>query len=101
MRFFQQLSDEWNIVSRLSSPHLVQYLDYDEFERCLDMEYCNDGSLLQRAEEQVLTEQEAAQFTAQILIGLKVLHDQGLNHGDLKAALAQPGSPCDTWQATR
>jgi serine/threonine protein kinase len=83
--------EEWNVISRLPSAHLVQYHDIDIVNLCIFMEYCSEGSLGNRARAQQFSEAEAAMFTAQLLVSLKVLHEKNLCHGDLKAEYGRLG----------
>ncbi|HEY0767873.1 MAG TPA: protein kinase [Steroidobacteraceae bacterium] len=81
----QFLEREYTAVMAVKSPLVVEIYDYGVhagFEY-LAMEYLPRGDLKARIQRGV-SEQEALRFLAQIAAALKVVHDAGLVHRDLK-----------------
>lgn len=80
---------EIDLLKRLHHPNIVAYGGFlrsgDSFN--IIMEYCENGSLLTIMKRYgKFSDQLAGVYIAQVLEGLKYLHDQGVIHRDIKAA---------------
>ena len=78
---------EFSIQREFESPYIVNILSYyeDESHFLLVIEYVNGGELFDAiVNEGAYSEFDAAKLVQQILIGLKVLHDNNVIHRDLK-----------------
>lgn len=79
---------------------LEAFLESDETELCIVMEYCGCGDLAQKVDRykrrrQHIDETEIWRYLIQCLKALQNLHEKGICHRDLKAAntfLAEDGS---------
>ncbi|KAK8866782.1 Serine/threonine-protein kinase brsk2 [Tritrichomonas musculus] len=81
------LKTEFSIQREFESPYIVNILSYyeDESHFLLVIEYVNGGELFDAiVNEGAYSEFDAAKLVQQILIGLKVLHDNNVIHRDLK-----------------
>jgi DNA-binding response OmpR family regulator len=81
----QFLEREYTAILAIRHPSVVQIHDYGVHAgyEYLVMEYLPRGDLKARM-QQVVTEQEALRFVAQIAAALEVVHNAGLLHRDLK-----------------
>jgi DNA-binding response OmpR family regulator len=81
----QFLEREYTAIVAIRDPSVVQIYDYGVHAgyEYLVMEYLPRGDLKARM-QQVLTEQEALRYVAQIAAALQVVHHAGLLHRDLK-----------------
>jgi serine/threonine protein kinase/DNA-binding response OmpR family regulator len=81
----QFLEREYTAIVAIHDPSVVQIYDYGVHAgyEYLVMEYLPRGDLKARM-QQVLTEQEALRYVAQIAAALQVVHHAGLLHRDLK-----------------
>lgn len=78
-----QILNEVRIMKNLDHTNIVKLFHYHLGpELNLIMEYCSGGSLFGH----VLTENQTAKYTAQVLDVLSYLHKQGVVHRDVKAA---------------
>ncbi|KAJ1536633.1 hypothetical protein HK096_009269 [Nowakowskiella sp. JEL0078] len=84
----QDVQQEINALSQLSSQHIVRY--YESFLKKRDlwivMEYCDGGSLLEIMQSGSLSEKQISTIIREILLGLKYMHDRHMVHRDIKAA---------------
>lgn len=81
------LKTELSIQREFESPYIVNILSYfeDESHFLLVIEYVNGGELFDAiVNNGAYSEFDAAKMVQQILIGLKVLHDNNVIHRDLK-----------------
>jgi len=79
------------VLKKLNHPNIVKYYSFDISEDNkqveIVLEYAKQGSLKTYLEKHgPLTELEASANTAQILEGLRYLHEQNIVHRDLKCA---------------
>jgi NIMA (never in mitosis gene a)-related kinase len=103
----KEISDTLNEVRFLASirhPSIVAFyeafIDNNDTELCLIMEYCGCGDLSQKIERykkkrQYISEPRIWGYIIQLLLSLQELHSHGICHRDLKAAntfLAEDGS---------
>jgi serine/threonine protein kinase/DNA-binding response OmpR family regulator len=81
----QFLEREYTAIVAIRDPSVVQIYDYGVHAgyEYLVMEYLPRGDLKARM-QQLLTEQEALRYVAQIAAALQVVHHAGLLHRDLK-----------------
>jgi NIMA (never in mitosis gene a)-related kinase len=94
IRFLASIRQK-NIVGFLEA-----FLESDETELCIVMEYCGCGDLAQKVERykrrrQYIDENVIWRYLVQCLKALQHLHEKGICHRDLKAAntfLAEDGS---------
>eukprot|EP01032_Pedospumella_encystans_P007493 gene7492-8987_t len=80
---------EIELMHELDHPHIVKYYDTVKTKNFLYivLEYMENGSLANVIKKfGILTEALAAIYIAQVLRGLKYLHDQGVLHRDIKGA---------------
>jgi mitogen-activated protein kinase kinase kinase 1 len=91
VRQINALKAEIGVLKKLSHENIVKYYSFDISSDSkqveIVLEYAKRGSLRQYfLERGHLEEREAAAMTAQILKGLKHLHEQNIVHRDLKCA---------------
>eukprot|EP00835_Amoeboradix_gromovi_P005557 NODE_534_length_7054_cov_0.303666.p1 type:complete len:748 gc:universal NODE_534_length_7054_cov_0.303666:5432-3189(-) len=80
---------EIDLLKKLNHKHIVRYIGFFKTVQCLNIliEYCESGSLLHVMKKfGNFSEKLVGMYTAQVLEGLKYLHDQGVIHRDIKAA---------------
>lgn len=80
---------EKNILSKLNNKNVLQMVEaYDEKDHfCIVTVMCEGGELFDKVsamEGREFTEQVAARFTRQLLLGLEYSHRQNVTHRDLK-----------------
>lgn len=78
---------ELELLQKLSHPHIVKFLGYYEVDDYLFfvMEYVENGSLNETMKKfGVFPEELLVLYIAQVLQGLKYLHDQNVIHRDIK-----------------
>jgi len=78
---------ELQLLQSLSHPHIVKFLSYHEVDDYLFfvMEYVENGSLHETMKKfGVFPEELLVLYVAQVLHGLKYLHDQKVIHRDIK-----------------
>jgi serine/threonine protein kinase len=90
------VESEWRTQRTFDSPYIVNLLAVEihpNFQYpVLQLEYCNGGELFQFIEDTYaspepsppLNEAEIAQLFQEMLLGVKVLHDNGVIHRDIK-----------------
>lgn len=103
----KEISDALNEVRFLASirhPNIVgffeAFLENNDTELCIVMEFCGSGDLCQKIERykrkrQYINENKIWLYLIQSLRALQVLHSNGICHRDLKAAntfLSEDGS---------
>ncbi|KAM5586827.1 hypothetical protein ABKV19_005650 [Rosa sericea] len=98
------LQDEVRLLENLSHPKIVRYLGTEREDETLTilLEYVPGGSI------QALLEKFGSfsisvikRFTKQLLLGLEYLHEKGIIHGDIKAAISgsKPTRGTPYWMA--
>lgn len=81
--------NELSIQRKFDSPYIINIYSYFETSESFTilMEYANGGELFQAiVDNHSYSENDAATIIQQILIGLKILHDNNVIHRDLKPA---------------
>ena len=80
---------EIDLLKKLNHKHIVRYIGFYKTKEHLNIliEFCESGSLLHVMKKfGNFSEKLVGMYTAQVLEGLKYLHDQGVIHRDIKAA---------------
>ncbi|KAL4438137.1 hypothetical protein ABPG74_016916 [Tetrahymena malaccensis] len=87
--------NEIRILASINSPHIIRYKDafYDNASGCLCivMEFAENGDLMAKLQDykkrnMFMDEAKIWKYAAQILLGLKSLHNLKILHRDLKCA---------------
>ncbi|KAF4115179.1 hypothetical protein G5714_002668 [Onychostoma macrolepis] len=76
-----------NFLKQLSHPHIVKHEEIitDTDSLYLVLEHCEGGDLIQKMEETVtFSENEVLDWTVQLCMALKYLHDQQILHKNLQ-----------------
>lgn len=83
----KDIADEIKIFEGISHPSLVKYygVEVHREEMLIFMEYCAEGTIEEVA-KQGLPEVMVRKYTAEILIAINVLHENGIVHRDIKGA---------------
>eukprot|EP01119_Soliformovum_irregulare_P015213 TRINITY_DN4250_c0_g1_i1.p1 TRINITY_DN4250_c0_g1~~TRINITY_DN4250_c0_g1_i1.p1 ORF type:complete len:754 (+),score=232.16 TRINITY_DN4250_c0_g1_i1:272-2263(+) len=82
------LKKEFEIISQLNSPFMVQFIGACLSPRiCMVMEYCEKGSLFSLLKEKNfnLNWEVVVQFSTMLAEGIEYLHDHDILHRDLKS----------------
>lgn len=80
------LQNEIDICLKLNHPNIVKYYDsYIEDNRIyLISEFCKDGDLLKKIQDDALDEEQARSYFVQLISALEYLHVNFIAHRDLK-----------------
>ena len=80
---------EIDLLKKLNHKHIVRYIGFFKTKENLNIliEFCESGSLLHVMKKfGNFSDKLVGMYTAQVLEGLKYLHEQGVIHRDIKAA---------------
>ncbi len=86
------IAEEVDLLKSLRHENIVHLYGYNYSNSKLEiiMEYCEGGSLKETITKYgKLTENLAAKYIQQVLCGLSYLHEQGVIHRDIKAAVTE------------
>lgn len=85
--------NEIRLMASIKHPNVIEYKEsfIDDHKLCLVMEYCDGGDLSQviarhSKKGTQMDTNEILSITAQMISGLKALHDAKVCHRDFKAA---------------